>query len=157
MILTDYDSDKNYTFSPTEVKDIENNAFSNLQNYGYFMHVYVDGIRENISSVTEFNAYMDDKQLVYTFFVPVNAPGLYDWRTVDLAIYDETFFCDIGFIENKPVSSRGYYAFEITSQLKKDSDTIITYDNTNISVDRRGKNYTGYANPTVATIQFRKK
>lgn len=157
MILTDYDLDKNYTFSPAEVRDIENNAFSNLENYGYFMHLYLDGVRKEVTAITEFDAYLDGKRLVYEFFIPVEVPGRYDWRTLELAIYDETFFCDIGYIEKNPLSSKGYYSFEIASGLGRDSDTTITYDNTNTAGGRSDKQYTGFANPIVATIQFRKK
>lgn len=157
MILTDYDIDRDQHFSPAEVRDIEQNAFSNLQNYDYFMFVKIDGVYLPITTPVYFNAYLDGMRLVYEFFIPLHVPGRYEWRTVKLAIYDETFFCDIAFIDNNPVTSRGYYSYEIASDLSPDANIVISYDYRNSAGGRSGKRYTGSANPMTVTLQFRKK
>lgn len=157
MILTDYDFDRNGDFAGNEVAAIEGNAFSNLKNYNYFLYVYRNGARIFPNDITDFTAYMEENRLVYEFFVPARVPGSYDWETVKLAIYDDTFYCDIGYVENNPIMSRGYYDYKIASSLAKDDDTAITYDNSNASGGRSGKSYTGYANPLVVTLQFRRK
>ena len=157
MILTDYDTDRSQSFSPAEVREIEAGAFSNLENYGYFMYITVDGISVPAATPVNFNAYLDGKRLVYEFFVPLSVPGSYDWKTVKLAIYDETFFCDIAFVESQPVTSRGYYSYEIASEIAPDPDIVINYNNNNTAGGRSGKRYTGYANPMTVSLQFRKK
>jgi ABC-type uncharacterized transport system substrate-binding protein len=157
MILTDYDIDKNGSFSPAEVREIEAGAFSNLENYGYFMFITVDGVSVPAATPVNFNAYLDGKRLVYEFFVPLSVPGPYDWTAVKLAIYDETFFCDIAFIETQPVTSRGYYSFEVASEIAPDPNIVINYNNDNTAGGRSEKRYTGYANPMTVKLQFRKK
>ena len=157
MILADYDRDHNMEFSAPEITDIEQNAFSNLENYGYFMYISLDGVPLPAETPTDFTAYLEGKRLVYEFFVPLSVPADYDWRTIKLAIYDETFFCDIVFVEDNPVMSRGYYPYEVTSKIAPDSDIVIAYDNTNTFGGREGKSYTGYANPRTVTFRFRRK
>jgi ABC-type uncharacterized transport system substrate-binding protein len=157
MILADYDMDRNREFSPAEVRDIEQNAFSNLENYGYFMYISLEGVPIPAETPTDFSAYLEGKRLVYEFFVPLSVPADYDWRKIKLAIYDETFFCDIVFVDTKPVMSRGYYPYEVTSELAPDSEIVISYDNTNTLGGREGKSYSGYANPMTVTLRFRRK
>jgi ABC-type uncharacterized transport system substrate-binding protein len=157
MILADYDTDRNMEFSASEIRDIEQNAFSNLENYGYFMYISLEGVPIPAETPVNFTAYLDGKRLVYEFFVPLSVPADYDWRTVKLAIYDETFFCDIVFVDDKPVMSRGYYPYEVTSDLAPDSDIVISYDNANTFGGREGKAYSGYANPMTVTLRFRRK
>ncbi len=157
MILTDYDTDRSRSFSAAEVREIEAGAFSNLENYGYFMYITADGDSIPAATPANFNAYLDGKRLVYEFFVPLAVPGSYDWTAVKLAIYDETFFCDIAFIETQPVTSRGYYSFDVASEIAPDPDIVINYNNDNTAGGRGNKRYTGYANPMTVTLQFRKK
>ncbi len=43
MILMDYDQNDNRRFEPSEVKALEEGAFSNLKNFHYFVHVDIQG------------------------------------------------------------------------------------------------------------------
>jgi len=98
-ILMDFDCDKNERLSPDEVKVIEARAFSNLVNYRYFVYIGSSEGQHRPSEVRDFTAYMEGGRVHYRFFVPYPlSVGAGEVR-VNVAVYDETFFCDIGYAE----------------------------------------------------------
>ena len=102
-ILMDFDCDKNKRLSPAEVEVIEDKAFSNLVNYRYFIYIHSSKGPHRPASVREFTAYMEREQVHYRFFVPYRLPIGGAAVKVNVAVYDETFFCDIGYTELAPL------------------------------------------------------
>jgi ABC-type uncharacterized transport system substrate-binding protein len=102
-ILMDFDRDKDERLSPTEVVQVDANAFSNLVNYNYFVYVQSSKGLHRPASVRGFTAYMEQGRVHYRFFVPYALPVSDQEVQVSLAVYDDTFFCDIGYTDLAPV------------------------------------------------------
>mgnify|MGYP001093083786 CR=1 FL=1 len=68
-IIMENDFDGNYLLDQNEIKSIEANAFSNLSNFDYFLHIKINGSRYLISTVKDFTAEIADHKLIYNFFI----------------------------------------------------------------------------------------
>jgi ABC-type uncharacterized transport system substrate-binding protein len=126
-ILMDFDRDKDRKLSRDEIVDIENRAFSNLVNYNYFVYIHSSKGLFRPSSVEQFSAYLEDERVHYRFFVPY---PLVIWDpevTVSIAVYDETFFCDIGYAERGPVLFPASDVFSGTYSIREDRGIHIDY------------------------------
>ena len=102
-ILMDFDSDKNERLSASEIAVIEDRAFSNLVNYRYFLYIRSAEGQYRPSSVESFTAYMEGGRVHYRFFVPYALAIGQGEVKVNIAVYDETFFCDIGYLDTAPL------------------------------------------------------
>ena len=69
-IIMDFDFDGNNKLNDSEIVAIRDGAFSNLANFGYFLHIAYNDELININSVTDFHAEIINNQLVYYFFIP---------------------------------------------------------------------------------------
>jgi ABC-type uncharacterized transport system substrate-binding protein len=126
-ILMDFDRDKNEQLSPSEVEVVELRAFSNLVNYKYFVYVHSSEGLYRPSTVRDFTAYMEGKRVHYRFFVPYALPiGDREVR-INVAVYDETFFCDIGYAERAPVLFPASDTFSGEYSIREDRGIHIDY------------------------------
>lgn len=126
-ILLDFDRDKNGRLSAAEVAEIEANAFSNLVNYNYFVYVRSSDGLHRPSGVREFNAYMEGERIHYRFFVPYCLPVGAAEVQVNLAVYDDTFFCDIGYDQAAPVRFAASPSFGGRYAIREDRGIRIDY------------------------------
>jgi ABC-type uncharacterized transport system substrate-binding protein len=126
-ILMDFDSDKNERLDPGEVSIIEDRAFSNLVNYRYFVYIRSSKGQYRPSNVEAFTAYMEGGRVHYRFFVPYLLPIKDREITVNVAVYDETFFCDIGYIETAPLLFPASDTFSGDYTIREDRGIRIDY------------------------------
>ncbi len=145
-VLMDNDIGWKDKFSADEIKIIRDTSFINLINYNYFTYFNSAGRIYKASSFSDFSAYMSGTRMGYTFFLPFEG-GNAAAREIRIAVYDETFFCDIAFTEDKPVKIEAPDKTDINWQLSEKQDAPIFYDNTAQMVSRDGAEYTGQAFP----------
>ncbi len=69
-IINNFDLDKNGSFDSNEVNEIEENAFSNLWNYGYFIYLGSDDKRYNPDNISNFSAelHAGSSLVLFIFF-----------------------------------------------------------------------------------------
>jgi ABC-type uncharacterized transport system substrate-binding protein len=126
-ILMDFDRDKNRRLSPAEVAVVEDKAFSNLVNYKYFVYICSSKGLYRPANVREFTAYMEGERVHYRFFVPYSLPVGDTKADVNVAVYDETFFCDIGYAELAPVLFPASDTFSGDYTIREDRGIHIDY------------------------------
>jgi len=126
-ILMDFDRDKNERFDPAEVAVIEDRAFSNLANYSYFVYIRSPNGAYRPSRVESFTAYMEGGRIHYRFFVPHVVPVGEAEVKVNLAVYDDTFFCDIGYVETAPLLLPASDTFSGDYAIREDRGIRIDY------------------------------
>ena len=103
-IINDFDTDKDGKFDKEEVKDIEENAFSNLQNYGYFVNIRVGDKRTKPESVTQFSAKFSGDKLFYRFFVPLEKDT---YNNFYISIFDPTYYSAVSYVDNGIIIGSG--------------------------------------------------
>ncbi|MCK4504841.1 MAG: DUF1007 family protein [Candidatus Aegiribacteria sp.] len=151
-IVNDYDLNGNGSFSSSEVELVYENAFSNLADFDYFTYVSTGNTTLSPSAVEDFAVFMDGQTLAYRFFVP------FDIHCCDgcfaVAIYDHTYYCDILYCEDSPITLVGPGSSNASFQIVENNSIEILYGGA-VSVSRDGKTYTGMAYPqqVVVTIE----
>ncbi len=96
-IIQVVDADGNGSLDKNEIEKLYHYAFENLENYGYFVLLRVGEKRFAPKRVERFNAWIRDGVLTYRFFVPLDKDAL--GPSFYVAIFDTTFFTDIGYIK----------------------------------------------------------
>ena len=95
MIIHDFDKNQNGRFEPGEIKAVKKGAFSNLKNFGYFLHVKINGKPFKVKFVKDFKAKIVQDRIVYHFFVPCHIKAASSYKEVRIGIYDESFYTNI--------------------------------------------------------------
>jgi ABC-type uncharacterized transport system substrate-binding protein len=126
-ILMDFDSDKNERLDPGEVAVVEDRAFSNLVNYNYFVYIRSSKGTFRPSNVQDFTAYMEGGRVHYRFFVPYPLPIGEGEIKVNVAVYDDTFFCDIGYVDTAPLLLPASDTFSGDYSIREDRGIHIDY------------------------------
>ncbi len=155
MIRRDYDRDGNGVFSQREQREIEDGAFSNLRNYGYFIYMLTDSGTEQPRVVKEFEAWLDEGVMYYRFFVPCPMRAVDSAQTLRVAVYDKSFYCDIATVAQQPVRIQAPAALSVDYQVEKNRDLEITYSPMG-GRQRSGRSYTGTAYPDQIRLTFQK-
>ncbi len=155
MIRRDYDRDGNGVFSQREQREIEDGAFSNLRNYGYFIYMLTDSGTEQPRVVKEFEAWLDEGVMYYRFFVPYPMRADDSAQTLRVAVYDKSFYCDIATVAQQPVRIQAPAALSVDYQVEKNRDLEITYSPMG-GRQRSGRSYTGTAYPDQIRLTFQK-
>ena len=154
QLLTDYDLDRNNVFSKEEISDIEINAFSNLINFYYFAYITENKKTFRPETVTDFSAEIKGKDIIYRFFIPYSSAVSEKGNKVILAVYDDTFFCDIAMVSVEKRKNRFSDLFNINIFKRKNKDKTITYDNSFQTITRDGAEYSGFVNPDELVVEF---
>ncbi|MDC7225447.1 MAG: DUF1007 family protein [Spirochaetales bacterium] len=129
-----------------EIEIIKDTSFVNLINYNYFTYFNVGGKMSRAETYRDFTAYMSENRLGYRFFLPYEGRRA-DSDIIRIAVYDETFFCDIAFTDSNPVELSTPGNIKVEWQLSEVLDAPIFYDNTAQMVSRDGEEYSGQAFP----------
>jgi len=92
-LIMNCDTDKNGSFSASEIKAVYNYGFINLKNYYYFTFIRQGQKRWSPPNVSNFTAGIRKENTVwYRFFIDLSTASKGD---IAVAVYDYTFFCDI--------------------------------------------------------------
>jgi ABC-type uncharacterized transport system substrate-binding protein len=128
MITEDFDQNRNGKLEPEEVALVEEKAFSYISEYNYFIFIKVENAPLDVKSVRDFNATLENKVLIYEFFIPCRVAATSRFKKVSVASYDPSYYTAIFFAENGPASLTAGEAFEVKTAIREDPDTKIYYD-----------------------------
>ena len=95
-IIHEYDADENGAFCEAEQRALFNEVFINLENYNFFTRILRDG-RDIPVTVEQFAAAIARDRVVYSFFVPLGLVVGEREEPLYIAVYDESFYCEITF------------------------------------------------------------
>ena len=127
MIIQDFDEDYDSSFSSAEIENIEENAFSNLKNFHYFTYVSWKGGEYDGKRVEEFYAAVKGGTLVYRFFVPCRISAGYEEKLVKVWVYDNSYYCDVGYSEDAPVTIDGAEGYRLRYEIIRDESIEYYY------------------------------
>jgi ABC-type uncharacterized transport system substrate-binding protein len=103
FVETEFDRDGDRRFSTEETSLIEREAFAAVAELGFLTHLRVDGELRPLRSYRDFSASLDGSSLSYRFTLPVTPPVEIGTGRPMIALYDETYYIDIGLAESDPV------------------------------------------------------
>ena len=142
------------SFTDEQMEIIRDTSFINLLNYNYFTYFNAGGKINRAANFSDFKAFMSENRLGYDFFLPYEGDRS-KASEIRIAVYDDTFFCDIAFKESDPVALRVPEGKNIEWELSKKTDAPIFYDNTAQMVSRDGAEYSGQAFPIELVLTVR--
>ena len=128
MIADDYGKNQNGILEKKEVALIKKEAFSYLSSYNYFTFVTISGKPFDVKFIQNFSAILNNKKLIYEFFVPCHVTATSNFKHITVATYDPSYYSAIFFAEKGSVSLDNSEAFEVKTAIRKDKSTSIYYD-----------------------------
>ncbi|WDP92740.1 MAG: DUF1007 family protein [Desulfobacter sp.] len=131
MIAEDFDTDKNGSLSPEEVAVIREKAFGYIAEYGYYIHISIEGRPFPVTFTTKFNAVLEQGKLRYEFFIPCHVSAVPTTKQIVVSPYDTEYYSDIYFAQKSPVTLVNAGGFEVNHAIKIDKSTSIYFDMVN--------------------------
>lgn len=120
MVMMDFRLDPSGTFAAEQIREVEQGAFRNLENYDYYTHISVDNTPVDIDAIENFHASLNsDGRLVYRFDIPLRVDLARADRRIEISMYDESFFTDMIFADD-------YFAVDGSTQVRYRSE--LTHD-----------------------------
>lgn len=126
-VIEQHDADGDGRFDPAELASLEEGAFSNLAEYGYFTHARVDGDALALSAVEDFAATIDDGLLTYEFTLPLPEPIDPAATSFAAGIYDPEYYVEVLLDPEDPVRFSGMVPGACIFDIREDPDNPIYY------------------------------
>jgi ABC-type uncharacterized transport system substrate-binding protein len=120
MIALTFDTDKDKSFSPAEARTVEQKHFSNLKDFGYFLHLRVDDKAATIAGYRDFQVKLVNGQVVYAFTVPLKAGE----GALEIAVDDPTYYSAFALNQRSPVQVQGAKNYRVDCQVARDGGSI---------------------------------
>lgn len=132
MITEDYDTNQNQILEKNEVATIKEKAFSYLANSNYFTFIKIDSKPFTVKFVQNFFAKIENKKVIYEFFVPCHVRAGENAKQVVVAAYDPSYYSAVFFAKSDGVTldeSKGNIKrYEVKTIVKEDKSTKIYFD-----------------------------
>ena len=116
FLIGEYDTDGDGRFSEDETARLQDEAFSLLSETDYLSDLEVDDQRIPLKVATDFSAEIDPEShiVTYAFTTPLPEPVPLAGSPIRLALYDDTFYVDIGVADKNAVAFAGTDACSAT-------------------------------------------
>lgn len=109
VLGADFDTNSDGTFDPTETKNMKDQVFTSLKDFGYFTHLQTEGKQEELtfSNVDNFSIGEESGELIFSFDLILTDPIDTTTESVGLSLYDPTIYVDLILDGDDPVAIAG--------------------------------------------------
>jgi len=123
-VLMEFDKNSDLKLDDAELKEVGDTIFSSLAEYDYFQLVTVNGKDVHMNAPSQVMTNFENDQLIVLFesrpATPIQLAG-----TIDLGVYDPTFYTAIDFTEDANMAVDGLPASCTRQVIRPDPDTAI--------------------------------
>jgi len=126
MTVDEFDQNHNGRFEPPESAALKQGAFSNLSKFNYFTHIKIDDKVFNVKYVKDFKPEIINNKLVYNFFIPCHVSAIQNYKTIKIAVYDETFYTSMFLIKNG-VSYTNNETYDVAHSIARNREEAYYY------------------------------
>lgn len=119
VMIGDYDKNKNGIFEKEEIKSLENEAFSDIKEYGYFVSIHINDEPFKVTRIKNFSASIKDKAMSYRFTIPCSVKSNKKRNEIVAASYDPTYYIAIGIPEKDAIRLVGSENYKIQKSIEK--------------------------------------
>ena len=137
-VIEEHDADGDGAFDPAELAGLQEGAFANLAEYGYFTHARIDGDRLPLTVVEDFQATIEDGLLIYEFTLPLPEPVDPAAISFAVGVYDAEYYVEVLLDQHDPVRFSGMDSGACIYEIRADTENAIYY---------------GMVNPLVIALQ----
>lgn len=109
VLGADFDTNSDGVFDDTETKNMKDQVFTSLKDFGYFTHLKSDRSQDalNFSGVDNFSIETEAGELVFLFELILSEPVDITSESVGLSLYDPTIYVDLILDGEEPVTLAG--------------------------------------------------
>lgn len=107
MAIQGLDANKDGTYTKEELAELTKVNIDSMKEFEYFTHAKLGG--RELKFKDPVNAWLEHKDGVLSlyFTMPFEQPVLSDAEGLSFAVYDETFFISLDFVEKDPIKLAG--------------------------------------------------
>jgi ABC-type uncharacterized transport system substrate-binding protein len=127
FVIEEHDADGNGAFDPGELAGVQEGAFSNLAEYGWFTHARIEGEAVALDRVADFRASIADGILSYDFTLPLPEPVDPAAASVAVGVYDPEYYVEVLFDREDPVRFAGMEPGACIFDIREDTEHAIYY------------------------------
>ncbi|MEQ8249020.1 MAG: DUF1007 family protein [Alphaproteobacteria bacterium] len=95
MATADFDANQDGVLDEKEAEKLAALSAENLKESGFFSNVWLDGDPLSITAVDDFKVRLEDGRLTYAFVIAMPAPVDPAQTSLDVSLYDPTFYVEI--------------------------------------------------------------
>jgi ABC-type uncharacterized transport system substrate-binding protein len=106
-LFEDFDANGDGSFDAAEVTALHDGAFVALRDYGWFAHIYLDGVAQPSPEPRSFAPVAEDELVRYRFELPLAVPVDPATTRLEVAIYDQEYYVEVLLDEAAPASLEG--------------------------------------------------
>ena len=107
MAAADFDTDGDSMLDDDEAARLAETSAETLKDSGFFTHIWLNGELVQIDAVRDFKAWVRDKRLSYAFTVAFPEPIDPATTTLDVSLYDPTYYIEINMDAVDPLRFAG--------------------------------------------------
>jgi ABC-type uncharacterized transport system substrate-binding protein len=127
FVIEEHDANGDRVLEAAEIESVRAQAFSNLEEYGYFVHARLDGEALPLEEVSDFTARIEDDLLVYEFTLPLPEPVDPGGGRFAAGIYDSEYYVEVLLDQHDPVRFEGIPSGACTFAIREDTKNPIYY------------------------------
>jgi ABC-type uncharacterized transport system substrate-binding protein len=127
FVIEQHDADGDGRFDAGETEALRAGAFDNLEEYGYFTHLRIDGGDLPLHQVRDFRASIEDGELIYAFTLPLPEPVDPTTSELVLGVYDPEYYVELLLDEDDPVRFAGLPSGACIYELGEDTEHPIYF------------------------------
>ena len=127
FVIQQHDKNKDGKFDKAENASVQNEAFSNLRDYGYFTHVRVNDKKMPLERVQDFQATIKKDIMIYEFTLSLPKPVDVVRHHFAVGVFDPEYYVEVDLDENDPVHFSGLPDGACTFDIREDSKHPIYY------------------------------
>lgn len=109
VLGADFDTNSDGMFDDTETKNMKDQVFTSLKDFGYFTHLQSNQSEEEFtfSDVDNFSVEIDKGELIFLFELVLSEPIDTTTESIGLSLYDPTIYVDLILDGDQPVTLAG--------------------------------------------------
>ena len=88
--------------SKETIAQIEQRAFANLAQYGYFIDLKVNDTPAKVGTVSDFDVMFANGRAIYQFLVPMRVEAPQSRNVLQIAVFDPEYYIDYRFAAARP-------------------------------------------------------
>jgi ABC-type uncharacterized transport system substrate-binding protein len=127
-LLEDFDTNRDGSFSASEIANIKKTSLSNLKKFGYFTHLWVDGRPFTTFDATDLMVTHKGDSVSYDMQITLANPLDPRHTKIETAIYDDTYYVEVGLHASAPVRFKGIPEGSCKYSVREDDSRAYYYD-----------------------------
>ncbi|HUL05156.1 MAG TPA: DUF1007 family protein [Candidatus Acidoferrum sp.] len=127
-LLEDFDANRDGSFSATEIAKVKKTSLPSLKQFGYFVHLWVDGKPFTAFDATDLMVTNKSGAVSYDMQITLAKPLDPRHAKIEAAIFDDTYYVEVALHASAPVRFKGVPDGSCKYDVKEDESRAYYYE-----------------------------